>query len=321
MSKNHSKLNLPVLIITYSRVDGVKNLLDACISAGVEKIYVAIDGPKDENTRELQKRIREILAGVVNSRGVEVIVWQREANLGVSVSVITAIDWFFKHEVSGAILEDDLLVSSDFLSFAESALVFFESKKEIQLISGNRYDRNSFSQAVVVSYPQTWGWATWREKWLELRRELDKKPKIKLHTYNKVISNFWEAGAKQVWDGYIDTWDLLIANSLLANGKFCLLPPVNLVSNFGNDEFSTHTSMDTFPIRFPIESIEKFNLNLDKISLAPDQQSDRFLETKVFGIRNRHRFLKFYKPVINLFLVRKFQKASLGVRLNQVLIP
>lgn len=314
-------MSIPALIITYSRVDGLERLLNSCIEAGVNRIYVAIDGPKDSKTTEIQAAMHEDLDKYKNLDEVNIEVWQREQNLGIAVSVITAIDWFFKYEVSGLILEDDLVVSPDFFNFAERALKYFENDNQIQLISGNRYDHTKRAIPVQVSYPQTWGWATWREKWASIRERIAVEPTLKISHNNRAVQNFWQVGAERVWAGYIDTWDLLVARAMLLDNKTCLLPPGNLVSNAGNDDFSTHTTHDIFPIGFPIQVLNLEDMHVEQIESAASSEANEFLERRVFGIRWRHYFLHIYSPIIELRLKKKYESGSLSLRLSQVSIP
>lgn len=312
---------IPALIITYSRVDGLERLVNSCIEAGATRIYVAIDGPRDSKTTEIQKAMHEVLDKFKNLDQEKIKVWQRETNLGIAVSVITAIDWFFKYETSGLILEDDLVVSQEFFNYAERTLKYFENDNQIQLLSGNRYDSTSGAFPVQVSYPQTWGWATWREKWKSIRESVSVEPTLKISHSNRAVKNFWQIGAERVWAGYIDTWDLLVARSLLLDKKTCLLPPANLVSNAGIDDFSTHTTQDLFPIGFPIQDLSAEEIDLEKVEGVTNSKANQFLEKRVFGINWRHYFLHLYAPLIELHFKRKYESGSLSLRLGRISIP
>jgi hypothetical protein len=312
---------IPVLIITYSRVDGLERLLNSCIEAAVQRIYVAIDGPRNLDTTYAQDEMTTLIAKLEKSSGIEIKVWQRTENLGIAVSVITAIDWFFRNEILGAILEDDLVVSQDFFIFAERALRYFEHHDQIQIISGNRYDGSSSSLPIQVSYPQTWGWATWGTSWKTIREQVSSKPVGKLSHIRLAIRNFWQVGAERVWAGYVDTWDLLVARILLANEKTCLLPPINLVSNVGFDVYATHTNQEIFPIGFPIQKIEFGRLDLSQIENSVSFDGNKFLEKRVFGIRRRHVFLRIYRSIVEVRMTRKFDDGSLSKRLGLVAIP
>ncbi len=282
---------------------------------------MCIDGPRDSQTAEIQMQMRSFISSIPTSSETEITVWQREENLGIAVSVITAIDWFFSHEESGVILEDDLEISDSFFRFSEKALSFFSNSEKILMVSGNRYDGNSKTTPVLVSYPQTWGWATWRHKWLRIRESMLVHPSNNPQFIRSHTKRFWQVGSSRVWAGYIDTWDLLVAYSMLRDEMYCLLPPENLVSNVGNDLFSTHTEDSSFPIGFPVKEIDVTKIRFGEFIEVPDVIENKFLEQNVFRIHLKHRYLNCYKWIGNLRLKRKYQKDSFIQRLNQVSLP
>ena len=49
------------LIIAFARADGVERLLKSCNEAGVETIYIAIDGPKTIEHFRIQTRMIDII--------------------------------------------------------------------------------------------------------------------------------------------------------------------------------------------------------------------------------------------------------------------
>jgi len=265
--------------------------------------------------------MRSYLSKLSESSEASFFIWERTENLGIAVSVITAIDWFFSHEHQGVILEDDLEFSDSFIEYSSSALSFFADNMDIQIISGNRYDVNRSNVPVLVSYPQTWGWATWRDRWLQIRKDLEQLPDKRVSASNSAVWNFWQIGHARVWAGFIDTWDLLVAFSILRRGKYCLLPPVNLVSNVGNDAHSTHTKDASFPINYPIMEIDPSIINFSTVELCSDTIANNFLERKVFRIKKRHKFLGQYNWLSNFRRPKKYPNRSIIERLNCVLIP
>jgi hypothetical protein len=314
-------LTVPALIITYSRLQGLVNLLDSCRDAGVNKLYIAIDGAVTKEAALIQESMVQVINEYKSESNIDIQVWHREKNLGITVSVITAIDWFFRHESQGVILEDDLILSNIFFTYMAKALSKFEADNSVSIVSGNRYDGGVSARPVLVSFPQTWGWATWREKWALMRIDFSSRPIGRINQGSRNIKEFWQVGADRVWDGYIDTWDLLLAHWMLVNNKKCLLPPVNLVSNIGVDSFSTHTKNDNFSLGYPVINAP---YSLDGIfdnTLLSSSESDNFLTKNVFHIRRRHYFLNLYRKFVEMKMQRKYTSGSLGNRLSSVNIP
>jgi hypothetical protein len=76
------------------------------------------------------------------------------------VAIITAIDWFFESEPQGIILEDDLLVKSDFFDFVARGLDEFRNDASVWMISGDQFLPKDLESSKVSwsYYPLIWGW-------------------------------------------------------------------------------------------------------------------------------------------------------------------
>jgi hypothetical protein len=127
-------------------------------------------------------------------------------------------------------------------------------------------------------------------------------------------------GGKRVLDGQVDTWDTALAGEFHINGKICLIPPINLVSNLGNDDVAAHTSMDgstVFVKGYEFISNHAFKVALDS---KRDNSYDIQLRDKIFQIKIKHYFL----PIVYLFqriFFQKNQRDPLSLRLARVRVP
>ena len=90
------KVEIPVLLIIFNRPELTKKLLKSLELLKPNKIYVAADGPRDNNSRDfdLCKLTRELLDTEIN--------WEckiekkfHTTNLGVKNNPNKGIDWFF----------------------------------------------------------------------------------------------------------------------------------------------------------------------------------------------------------------------------------
>jgi hypothetical protein len=289
----------------------------------VPRIYIAVDGPRNSRDVENQIEIRSAIDSfVTHSPEIHVQTWFRESNLGVGVSVISALDWFFKNEPFGHVLEDDLEPTDSFFSFSREALEKFGSDSRVWMISGSqilsRFD--SVEHSRESQYPMIWGWSSWRDSWIHMRQALLTDKKFRYLGRGVIEHNYWAVGGRRVLEGQVDTWDTALAGEFQINRKICIIPPHNLVANLGNDDVAAHTSIDTSTV-FVMAYEFSDNLALRAALDSKEEKNyDAELRDKIFQVRARHYFL----PVIyilqrNFFLSKT--RFSLSSRLAKVRVP
>jgi len=280
--------SLPVLIITYNRPEKFRLLLERCRLLEIRKIYVAIDGSDD---LWLQKSYANVLKEFGSEYSGELLVLQRELNLGLAVSVITAIDRFFEIEEKGIILEDDLYFEKEFLKFCYDSLLKFEKDSKVFMVSGNQF----FTQQMEIGsisfgyYPLIWGWATWQNRWKIFRSCLEDNSV--LDTPSRVPSKvkfFWLMGAKRALAGEVKSWAILFATFLRFREHICIYPCANLVSNTGNDASASHTRNSHWTLNLPIMHSKVVNFDLSNALNITKK-----IENNVYAIKVRHYFFRF----------------------------
>jgi len=278
----------PVLILGYMRFEGILRNLEACQKVGISRVYLALDGPKDFSSRELQNYELSRIWDFAEVHGIKLRLRQRHSNVGLAVAVIEGISWFFENEEYGAILEDDLEISTDFFYFAVQALDTFKNNQTIALVSGNNFQLDTPPRQVSAThYPLIWGWATRRAVWtdflLSLRSPLISKINWKLPL---AVNAFWWTAAMQSRDGLVDSWAMSFSNYIRMRDLVCVLPPVNLISNTGVDDYAVHSNSSDRFVNFPIAQLDS-----ELIWQLPTKTTiatiDRHLEELVFRISRK----------------------------------
>jgi hypothetical protein len=294
------------LILAFVRIDGVRKLIESCLQNDVKRIYISIDGPKDFEGQQIQLSIvRMVNEFKANSDGIFRLL-HRDNNLGVGAGVIAGIDWFFSQESVGYILEDDLAVGSDFFSFSFEALSRYKDDDMVKMVAGSQMltDLNKFDGAYWCNYPIIWGWSTWRDKWYQMKEGLLREKSLIIGRGNPIVNNFWTVGANRVLNGYVDTWDTPLAAEFRVKNWLCLVPPVNLVSNTGNDSYATNTKgIDEFLnlkiTNLIVDTDFEFNRNYDSI-----RKYNRTLEKNIFKIKPYHLLIPLYSLLFDSFRFR-----------------
>jgi hypothetical protein len=304
------------LIVGFMRPDGVIKTLKKIIESGIENIYIAIDGPKFGKHNDVAKTVLEEIEGIQKSNNIMIKTWVRDSNLGLAVSMITAIDWFFQFEELGIVLEDDL-------DFNENLVVFFRSNShvlkdsKIMMLSGNNFSSGEIQNDSLVTYPLIWGWCTDAMCW-RIMRELILSPKIQINFKHKLsVSTFWFAGSLKSRFGNLDSWALPLAAGFHSNNYYCLIPSENLVKNVGYDVHATHT---LHYIRNASLEISRHNNKASTASTIHywEPTLDNYLEQNIYQITRRNLFSP-VKVLVEIIFDRR--KTQLKKRVSNVILP
>jgi hypothetical protein len=280
---------LAVLIIGYRRSEGIKTLLEICLRNGVMRIYIALDGPQaDSSLGKIDNaEIRKIIAEFAEAHpNICVTTLFRDQNFGLGASVLSACDWAFENEEELAILEDDCFPNDDFFSFSIRAVEMMRSRSDIWLACGTQFAPNSTKAEswCLSRYALIWGWATTRENWVEISSALKSRDVLSSFLDRSIRERiYWLEGSRRVRDGWVDGWDTILVQKMLARQKFSILPDNPLVTNNGNDSQATHTRDDS-----PWLNAHRGKFSDDTTSPLYSLEKDRWLFKVFFKISYRH---------------------------------
>lgn len=176
-------LNTAVLFLVFNRLDTTKKVFAEIRKARPPRIYVASDGPRAERFGEADKvkKVRDYIIDNIDW-DCEVKTLFREQNLGCKYAVHDSIQWFFRHENQGIILEDDILPTSQFLFAMEVFLNKYKKNDSIAAVCGRNelYDKNNKNSIPLLTTKfWCWGWATWANRVQGINIELGYNSKLK----------------------------------------------------------------------------------------------------------------------------------------------
>lgn len=248
----NNNFDIPILMLVFNRPDETQRVFDAVKLAKPSKLYVAADGARAQNPEDetLSQKTREIFKQV--DWPCEVKTLYREQNMGCGPAVSGAISWFFEQEEMGIILEDDCLPSIDFFRFCKTMLHHYKDDERVMQVCGSNFQRGitrGDASYYFSMFSFIWGWATWRRAWQHYDFTLsnihnDNELNLEYYTSHKGLKRYWKQtflfSKKQVFN----TWDYQWGLTILKQKGCSLVPNVNLVTNIGNTDNSTHGSAD-----------------------------------------------------------------------------
>ena len=243
--------NIPILFIIFNRLDTTEQVFEQIRKQKPKYLYIAADGPRKdrEDDNENCKKTRAIIDRI--DWDCELKTLFREENLGCGKAVSGAITWFFENVEMGIILEDDCLPHEDFFPYCEELLIKYKYNKEVKMISGDNFQngiKRGDASYYFSAYTHIWGWATWKRTWQEYDFSLNN---ISKKGFKKILKQYFSLwNERQVWldkfvlmkKSVIDTWDYQLSFNIWKNQGINIMPNVNLVSNIGFGELSTHTN-------------------------------------------------------------------------------
>ena len=246
-----SLLATPVLLLAFNRPDTTARVFEAIRQARPARLYVAADGPRASRAGEAERcaEVRRIATAV--DWPCRVQTFFREENLGCKRGVGTAIDWFFRQEERGIVLEDDCLPSRSFFRFAEELLERFKDDPRVFAIQGNFFgsDPTPRSSYLFSRMFYMWGWASWADRWRSvsvdsldlagIRRALDEEDWLGAGYW---IRNYWLDVLERQASGKIDSWGNPVLFHCFARKLYNVTPARNLVLNIGLGPSATRTA-------------------------------------------------------------------------------
>ena len=161
----------PICLFVYKRYDTTKLMLEsllACPECADSELYVFMDEARNDSEADDVEKVRALFDNLQGFKAIHP--YPARMNKGMARSVIDGVTTVLQQHESIIVLEDDLVVAPDFLTFMNTALEAYRDRSDIWSISGytpnlkeiEQYDKNG---VFLVPRAQCWGWATWSDRW------------------------------------------------------------------------------------------------------------------------------------------------------------
>jgi hypothetical protein len=292
-------VNTPVAFFIFNRPDVTARVFAEIARARPSQLLVVADGPRPNQAGESDActAARAIVERV--DWRCEVLTNFSERNLGCKARLSSGLDWVFEKVETAIILEDDCLPHPTFFRFCEEVLEKYRDDERIMTINGHSFlpagktVRHSY---YFSNYVHVWGWASWRRAWQFYDVQMKFWPVLREgrwlwdHLRHKTVAEYWRNQFDEVAGGRNDTWDYQWMFTCWAQNGLAVAPAVNLVSNIGFGNDSSHTREPTsavaglpvyempFPLSHPpyvirdyeaddFESLYEYQCALDDVGL------------------------------------------------------
>jgi len=215
-----------------------------------------------------------------------------DVNLGCKRRVASGLDWVFQMASEAIILEDDCLPHETFFPYCEALLDRYREDGRVMHIGGNNFgvEAQVFGQHSYgfSSFPQVWGWATWRRAWKQIDLAMSAWPALRGgHEFKglKIRRSLLRRQLRRWEDAYsnrVDTWDFQWQFAVMRRCGLAVVPRRNLVSNIGFSPSATHTvDMASDKANLPMHAIEFPLSHPGAVCAAP--ALDEFFAARMLG--------------------------------------
>ncbi|MFV2081281.1 MAG: glycosyltransferase [bacterium] len=290
----------PIILFTYNRPFHTTRTVESLAKnrfADKSELIIYSDGPADSSVRTQVEEVRTCLRGIRGFREISII--ERENNLGLADSVITGVTEVLNKHGRAIVIEDDLILSENFLYFMNSALAHYEKDKIVYSVTGYSYPiriPGSYNYDVYPFYRcSSWGWATWKNRWETVDWDVKdydelKNSRTKIGLFNRGGEDLFDMLSLQV-NGDVDSWAIRWCYSHFKNNALCLYPTEAHARNAGFDGTGVHSHVTN---KF---DVDLQNTHSDEIRFCPPEEINDEIARRILKfLRTRDAFFKIRSP-------------------------
>lgn len=239
-----------ILVLGFNRPKHLSRCLTNVSKANImfkNDLHIQIDGPRNSSEKIAVEQCYEIAMKFENESTEKVFVSKNTSNQGLAKSVIQGVNRIFEKYQNVIVIEDDLLISSNGINYFQSALEIYEKETKVGSICGySPFQLNENQNSYFINRSDCWGWATWRDRWLNVEWDgtvLEKK--IKKLQREKEFNYFgtfpFLSMLQESNRGLIDSWAIKWQASQFLDGLLSLYPSPSMIANLGHDNSGTHS--------------------------------------------------------------------------------
>lgn len=277
----------PICLFVYKRYETTKLMLEsllACPECKDSELYVFMDEARNDDEARDVERVRQLFDNLQGFRKVNL--FPARMNKGMANSVIYGVTKVLQEHDDIIVLEDDLVVSPDFLQFMNAALKAYKDRSDIWSISGytprlQELEGDGRNGVFVVPRAQCWGWATWSDRWETVDWEVSDFSRL---AQSKELRKEFDKGGNDLFRTLemerrerIESWAVRWAYAAAKQSRWTVNPMQSKVQNIGLKSSESHVGWHD----------ERHNVELhgNATVIDPDVRAD---ETLVNAFKKHH---------------------------------
>ncbi len=239
----------PVIIFAFNRLQSLKRTVSSLLENDDAKrtdLFVFVDGARSEKPTEIDavRNVQEFVKSIQGFKSVHYAFSPQ--NKGLGPSIISGVTRVINKYGKAIVVEDDLVLSKNFLAYMNEGLDVYEHKEEVFSVCGYSNRVKKPSDYAYDSYfctrSSSWGWATWADRWNSVDWNLENWGEFKKYKkeFNRwggsdcfKMLNDWKIGKNK-------SWAIRFCFSQFLQNKVSLFPIISKVANNGFDGNGTN---------------------------------------------------------------------------------
>ena len=250
----------PIILFCYRRLDTLIQVIESLKNNSLARysdLIIFSDGWKDSESELDVLKVRDYVAAISGFNSLRI--YESKINNGLANSIINGVSEVLSTYKTCIVLEDDLVVSTNFLDFMNQGLNFYQNNSQIISICGYTPIIKSNEDMYFTHRSSSWGWATWSDRWEKVDWECKSYQSFKFNLFQNFRFN--KMGSDLSWMLWkqmhrkINSWAIRFCFFQFSHNLFSVHPVVSKVQNIGIGHIDATNT---------IKSNNRFNTILDK---------------------------------------------------------
>jgi len=297
----------PIVLFAFNRLE----LLKACVAsllnnteAAETDLIVFVDGPRANKEGEVEKvdAVRQFVSGITGFKSLETHF--SEDNKGLGPSIIDGVTDVINRYGKAIVIEDDLIASRNMLAYVNQGLDKYKKNPEVFSICAysNRVQapKEYAYDAYFAPRSSSWGWATWKDRWMSCDWELKDWDSVEKNT--KAFTRWGGSdcfGMLKGWkDGRNKSWAIRFCYNQFVQNKVSLFPLVSKIDNEGFDGSGTNCTVYN-RFKFDFDESENKEFRMPDSFEMNSQLRKESMKYHSIGIRIFSKLMNIYYSRIN----------------------
>jgi len=241
------QLFAPIAVFAYKRPEHLQRTLEALHRDplfGRSPVHIYCDGARNEADAEQVSQTRDVARRFATPLTRLVV---RDFNQGLRKSIVAGVSELTEAHGRVIVVEDDLVVSDQFLSFMNAALDRYADNDRVDQVSGHQFPVSlpRGGAPLFLPFTTTWGWATWKRAWRHFDAAAEGyddlcKDRALRRRFDLDGSYPYFRMLQRQRAGEIDSWGILWYLTMFRRQRLAVFPRQSLVRNEGFDGTGTH---------------------------------------------------------------------------------